>query len=109
MLRMFRKTRTRFPLVLIILCVGIISTANSLAIVQAQTNPWMNTSLTPAQRAAALLAAMTQAEKLAMVSGVSGSGYVGNIPANTRLGIPALNLEDAGAGVADGMSQVTAF
>ena len=70
--------------------------------------PWMNTALTPDQRADALIAQMTLSEKLAMLSGVSGS-YVGNIPANTRLGIPALGLEDGPAGVADGMTQVTAF
>src|SRR5689334_18983417 len=56
----------------------------------AQTNAWMDTSLPPAQRATLLVAAMTQAEKLAMVNGTGGSGtYSGMIPANTRLGIPA--------------------
>jgi hypothetical protein len=40
-----------------------------------------------------LLAKMTLDEKLAMVQGY-GEAYVGNIPANTRLGIPALKLED---------------
>lgn len=70
--------------------------------------PWMNTALTPDQRADQLLAQMTLAEKIAMLHGAGGP-YVGNIPANTRLGIPALWLEDGPAGVADGMSGVTAF
>jgi beta-glucosidase len=51
---------------------------------------------------------MTQAEQLLMVSGAGGS-YVGNIPGNSRLGIPALNLQDGPAGVADNVNNVTAF
>lgn len=70
--------------------------------------PWLNTALTPDQRADALIAQMTLAEKIAMLGG-TGSAYVGDIPANTRLGIPALNLEDGPAGVADNMTGVTAF
>ncbi len=70
--------------------------------------PWMNAAQTPDQRADELIAQMTLAEKIAMLHGAGGS-YVGNIPANTRLGIPAVNLEDGPAGVADGMTGVTAF
>ena len=70
--------------------------------------PWLNLDLTPDQRADQLIAQMTLSEKLALLSG-SGGPYVGNIPANTRLGIPALHLEDGPAGVADGATQVTAF
>jgi beta-glucosidase len=51
---------------------------------------------------------MTFAEKVAMIAGNNG-GYVGNIPANTRLGIPALNLQDGPAGIGDGTGNVTAF
>jgi len=113
LLRIFEpriQTRLKFILAAIMLCFGVaLFNINRSSIVQAQTNPWMNTSLTPSQRASLLLAAMTQTEKLAMVIGSGSSGYVGNVPANTRLGIPALHLEDAGAGVADGMTQVTAF
>jgi len=74
--------------------------------VMAQT--WTNTALPAAQRASALLSAMTFAEKTLMISGAGGP-YVGNIPANSRLGIPALNLQDGPAGVADGVNNVTAF
>lgn len=73
----------------------------------AQT-PWTDTSLSPARRAGALLAAMTQAEKLAMVSG-GPAGYIGNIPANARLGIPPIQFQDGPAGVGDGLSGATAF
>ncbi|HTX93115.1 MAG TPA: glycoside hydrolase family 3 C-terminal domain-containing protein, partial [Anaerolineales bacterium] len=77
----------------------------------ADTPPWMDASLAPEQRAKLLLAAMTEDEKLAMVYGnnMGSAGYVGHIPANTRLGIPELNLEDGPAGVSDGMIQVSAF
>lgn len=63
---------------------------------------------TPRQQALALLAQMNQTEKLNMVHGYSGS-YVGNVPANTRLGIPAINLEDGPQGVADGVNLVTCW
>ena len=72
------------------------------------TRTWLNAALTPDQRADQLIAQMTLAEKLAMLYGIGGA-YVGNVPANTRLGIPAINLEDGPGGVADGMTQVTQF
>src|SRR5579883_203554 len=75
---------------------------------QVMLRPWMNAALTPDQRADQLLAQMTLDEKIAMLHGVAGS-YIGYVPANTRLGIPALNLEDGPAGVADSMRGVTAF
>jgi beta-glucosidase len=50
---------------------------------------------------------MTLDEKIAMLHGVSGSPYIGHIPANKRLGIPALNLEDGPAGVGDELTGVT--
>ena len=53
----------------------------------------MHAGLTPAQRAAALLAQMNLTEKITMVHGWDGP-YVGNVIANTRLGIPALYLND---------------
>ncbi len=50
-------------------------------------------TLSPAQRAAALLAQMNITEKITMVHGWD-TPYVGGVIANTRLGIPALNLND---------------
>jgi beta-glucosidase len=70
--------------------------------------PWMDTALTPDQRADSLIAQMTLDEKIALVHGVAGP-YIGYIPANTHLGIPSVNLEDGPAGVADDQGQVTAF
>jgi len=56
----------------------------------------MNTNLTPAERAKALLSQMTSDEKFLMVHGAGASHqYVGYVPSNDRLGIPALTLNDA--------------
>jgi beta-glucosidase len=74
---------------------------------RAATQPWMNTALSPTDRAGLLLAAMTPAEKLTMLHGGPACGYAGCIPANTRLGIPALHLQDGPAGVGDGIGGVT--
>ena len=73
-----------------------------------QAQSWTNTTLSASQRASLLTGAMTFNEMATMVAGASGS-YVGYIPANTRLGIPALNLQDGPAGIGDGANNVTAF
>jgi beta-glucosidase len=83
------------------------ATALAASPAQAATQPWMNTALAPVDRANLLLAAMTQAEKLTMMHGGASCGYVGCVDANTRLGIPALHLQDGPAGVGDGASGVT--
>jgi beta-glucosidase len=74
------------------------------------SRPWMRRSLTPEQRADLLLHAMTLEEKFTMVHGVDPrpiAGYVGYVPGNTRLGIPALRLADGRAGVGNGAKDVT--
>ncbi|HVY84762.1 MAG TPA: glycoside hydrolase family 3 protein, partial [Caulobacterales bacterium] len=77
--------------------------------------PWMDATLTPDQRAELLLAQMTQAEKLTLVTGYWGSpapwrqwdapalsrhGAAGFVPGVDRLGIPPQWQSDAGMGVA---------
>ncbi|MFE3394847.1 glycoside hydrolase family 3 C-terminal domain-containing protein [Kitasatospora indigofera] len=74
---------------------------------QAADQPWTNAAQTPEQRADELLAAMTQAEKLTMLHGGPSCGYAGCIPANTRLGIPALHFQDGPVGAGDGLTGVT--
>ncbi|HXR65563.1 MAG TPA: glycoside hydrolase family 3 N-terminal domain-containing protein [Ktedonobacteraceae bacterium] len=86
----------------------VMPTLRTLASSLVTDRPWMDTALTPDQRADQLIAQMTLDEKIALLHGVAGS-YIGYVPANTRLGIPALNLEDGPAGVADSMRGVTAF
>jgi beta-glucosidase len=73
-----------------------------------QAQAWTNATLSASQRASLLVSAMTFNEMAAMVAGASGP-YVGYIPKNTRLGIPALDLQDGPAGIGDGVNNVTAF
>ena len=64
--------------------------------------PWMDTSLTSNERAAVLLAAMTLDEKVELMTGNQGDAPTAyyNAPIE-RLGIPALRMADAGAGIAN--------
>ena len=74
------------------------------------SRPWMWRLLTPEKRAELLLHAMTLEEKITMVHGVDPrpiQGYVGYVPGNLRLGIPALRLADGRAGVGNGAKDVT--
>src|SRR4051794_9879544 len=72
--------------------------------------PWMDRSLPAAARARLLVAQMTLDEKIAMVHGTGfafNTGYAGVVPANDRLGIPALYLADSPVGVGNGSTGVT--
>ncbi len=85
------------------------------AISQAQARPWENRSLSPDQRSALLVAAMTREEKLSLVFGYFGTdfpskkyiapaevrqGSAGYIPGIARLGLTPQWQTDAGMGVA---------
>ncbi|MDT7802145.1 MAG: beta-glucosidase [Actinomycetota bacterium] len=60
------------------------------------------------KRARQLVARMTLDEKIAYCHGVPATrGFTGHIPANTRLGIPALRLADGPSGVGNGSVGVT--
>jgi beta-glucosidase len=77
------------------------------------------TSGTPDQRADVVLGEMTQDEKLALVQGGVTTdltygysvplGAAGWVPANTRIGIPALYLADGSVGVGNGVGPATAL
>ncbi len=74
------------------------------------TQGWMNHALTPERRAGLLLRAMTLDEKITMLHGVDPlpvKEYVGYVPANPRLSIPALRLADGRAGVGNRATGVT--
>jgi beta-glucosidase len=62
--------------------------------------PWLNTSLSPDERAALLLAQMMLEEKIGMVHGKSNDTY--STEAVLRLGIPALTMTDGPAGITAG-------
>jgi beta-glucosidase len=77
-----------------------------------QSHPWMNTQLSPDERASQVIKQMTLDEKIQLLHGTGmvglspmsplaihsngGAGYVPGIP---RLGIPALQMSDAAYGV----------
>jgi beta-glucosidase len=69
--------------------------------------PWVNSTAPVSARVSQLMAQMSLSQEIALMTGASGSGYAGTIPAISSLCIPAMNLEDGPAGVGDGMSNVT--
>ncbi len=81
--------------------------------------PWVGSTAPVEQRVAQVLSRMREPDKLAMVHGITepeamaglptthAPAYVGVVPANPRLCVPALNLEDGPAGVGDAMTGVT--
>ena len=79
------------------------SLANSTA-----SCPWLNQSLPISQRVHLLLAQMTLANKINMVTGGGTSEpYVFYIPAIPSLCVPAMGEEDGPVGVGDGLTGVT--
>ena len=81
--------------------------ASQPAAAAAVSCPWVGSSAPISQRVSQLLAKMTVAQKVTVLTGASGSSYVGFTPAIGALCIPAMNLEDGPAGVGDGMASVT--
>src|SRR5580692_7806716 len=70
--------------------------------------PWLNQSLPVAQRVSMLMAQMTLADKINMVTGAGTSEpYVFYISAIPSLCIPAIGEEDGPVGVGDGLTGVT--
>ncbi len=77
-----------------------------------KSHPWMNTQLTPDERASMVVKEMTIDEKISMLHGtgmeglslmsplaVHSNGGAGYVPAIPRLGIPAIQMSDAAYGV----------
>ena len=86
--------------VAVVLSVGVLGVPASTA-QPGTTQPWTDRHLSPEQRARLLMAQMTLAEKVDLMTGNQGEApyafYNAPIP---RLGIPALKMADAGGGVA---------
>ncbi|MBD8898965.1 glycoside hydrolase family 3 C-terminal domain-containing protein [Rhodanobacter sp. DHG33] len=103
-----RKTRTASFIGMALLAFG----GTCAAATGSDAHPWMNPKLTPDQRAALVLKAMTQDEKFRLIRvdfGDTENGHVmapgalgsaGYGPAIARLGLPAIQESDAGLGVA---------
>src|SRR5580698_721252 len=69
--------------------------------------PWVGSSAPIPTRVSEVMSKITQAQEIDLVTGASGSSYVGFTPAIGALCIPALNLQDGPAGVGDGLTNVT--
>src|SRR5437667_4201093 len=96
-------------LVLLVISVGLPLVSQSAP---SSNFPWMNTSLSPDERATLVVKEMTLDEKITLLHGTGhpglgpmsplssgsngGAGYVGGIP---RLGIPGIQMSDAAYGV----------
>ena len=105
-----RHARLGIP-AMALLCLGCM-TVTGFSQGQAPPKPWMNTSLTPDQRADLVVKELTLEEKIGLLHGVGmptdepvtlenapsnrGVGYMVGVP---RLGIPGIDMSDAAYGV----------
>ncbi|MTD54494.1 glycoside hydrolase family 3 C-terminal domain-containing protein [Amycolatopsis pithecellobii] len=76
-------------------------------VVAAASCPWVTSTAPIDQRVDQLLAQMTLDEKLQELHGDNSHSYSGTVPAQPRLCIPALTLNDGPGGVGLGMSGIT--
>ena len=94
---------------IVTLSVALVASLSQLA---AQSRPWMNTSLSPDERAELVLKEMTVDEKLSMLHGQGmpgwgpplpnaylGNGGAGFVLGIERLGLPFIQISDAAYGV----------
>jgi beta-glucosidase len=79
--------------------VAIAAVLAAAAGAQAAAGPWTNPSLGPDRRAALVLSEMTLQEKAELMSNDTGSPWAYYNAPIERLGIPALKMLDAGAGL----------
>src|ERR1022692_3254730 len=87
---------------------GPASAAGASGSAASSSCPWLNQSLSVSQRTSMLLAKMTLADKINMVTGAgTSSPYVFYITAIPSLCIPAMGQEDGPNGVGDGLTGVT--
>jgi beta-glucosidase len=107
-----RSLRTTLQLGVAILSLALLPVSAQVGAEQTPHGSWMNSSLSPDERAALVLKEMTLDEKITLLHGTGmkglspmsplaggsngGAGYVVGIP---RLGIPAIQMSDAAYGV----------
>ncbi|MDT7760721.1 MAG: beta-glucosidase, partial [Mycobacterium sp.] len=105
----WRLTRARIAAVALAVVAAPLAAASATAphAAAATTCPWVNSTAPISTRVSELMAQMSLSQEIALMTGGSGSSYVGTIPAISSLCIPAMNLEDGPAGVGDGLSNVT--
>jgi beta-glucosidase len=86
---------------------GVVLAGSPAAGASAQSRPWLDRSLSPEQRAAALVAQMTLDEKITELHGIQNSQHLRYVPGIERLGIPPLVVTNgpAGAGPGDNPQQ----
>src|SRR5580692_5298440 len=101
--------RTRISAVVLALAAAPLAVASAAAphAAAATSCPWVNSTAPISTRVSELMAQMSLSQEIDLMTGASGSSYVGNIAAISSLCIPAMNFEDGPAGVGDGMSNVT--
>jgi len=100
-----------FCLVLASFALGLLA-SDSRARAQQSSQPWMNSKLSPDERAAMVLKEMTLDEKISLLHGtgmkglgpvsplsVGSNGGAGYVVSISRLGIPAIQISDAAYGV----------
>jgi beta-glucosidase len=115
-----RRSRAKGPLAyLLILPLVLALAACGGSSSPSSSSTSIPTTATPDQQADAVLAKMTQDEKLAMVQGGVTTnlewgytiplGAAGSVPAIPRLGIPALYLADGSVGVGNAVGPATAL
>jgi beta-glucosidase len=108
-----RRYQSLTALATVLALTALSTTAAVAAPTGTSPQPRSDAALPPAQRATLLVAQMTLDEKIAEVHGagfptpLNAAGYAGVVPANTRLGIPALYLGDSPVGVGNGSTGVT--
>lgn len=108
----FSLKKTSLMCTIVLVCAQLAASAQSGAAAKPSSKPWMNSSLSPDERAAMVVKEMTLDEKIAMLHGTGmaglgpvsplavhsngGAGYVVGVP---RLGIPPIQMSDAAYGV----------
>jgi beta-glucosidase len=104
------KTPRILAMALVTASAGLFATVGAAAPAQAAAPaacPWVDSTAPISQRVSQLMSHMTLAQEISLMTGESGSSYVGFIPAIGSLCIPAMNLQDGPAGVGDGLTNVT--